>query len=230
MNLCRIRNLPLIAGALLLAASGFAQQNELNWSMERAIKQLDHQGEDFESMLAEADVEWKAQDGSSRSMQGRIFMNKDGEFRLTEKSPKTGTVMLHRKTFYDYDPATSVVKEYSLSKHKNRLEPYVRLGFSSTGKDLQKDFLVSFIGEKEISGRRALGLELTPKKDSLRAVISKIELWVDEASWLPARQVISQAAGGETMTITYTGMAKNLSLNPDLFKVDWPKGTDRQRQ
>jgi len=71
---------------------------------------------------------------------------------------------------------------------------------------------------------------LTPKKDSLRAVISKIELWVDEASWLPARQVISQAAGGETMTITYTGMAKNLSLNPDLFKVDWPKGTDRQRQ
>ena len=230
MNLCRIRNLLLIVGALLMAASGFAQQNELNWSMERAIKQLDHQGEDFESMLAEADVEWKAQDGSSRSMQGRIFMNEDGEFRLTEKSPKTGTVMLHSKTFYDYDPATSVVKEYSLSKHKNRLEPYVRLGFSPTGKDLQKDFLVSFIGEKEISGRRALGLELTPKKDSLRAVISKIELWVDEASWLPARQVISQAAGGETMTITYTGMAKNLSLNPDLFKVDWPKGTDKQRQ
>ena len=53
MNLCRIRNLLLIAGALLLATSGFAQQNELNWTMERAIKQLDHQGEDFESMLAE---------------------------------------------------------------------------------------------------------------------------------------------------------------------------------
>ena len=97
--------------------------------------------------------------------------------------------MLHSKTFYDYDPATSVVKEYSLSKHKNRLEPYVRLGFSPTGKDLQKDFLVSFIGEKEVGGRRALGLELTPKKDSLRAVIAKIELWVDEASWLPAYSI-----------------------------------------
>ena len=230
MNLCRIRNLMVITGALLVATSGFAQQNELNWTMERAIKQLDHQGEDFESMLAEADVKWEKMDGSSRIIQGRIFMNKDGDFRLTEKSPKTGTVMLHRKTFYDYDPATSVVKEYSLSKHKNRLEPYVRLGFSLTGKDLQRDFLVSFIGEKEVSGRRALGLELTPKKDSLRAVIAKIELWVDEASWLPAQQVISQAAGGETMTITYTGMAKNLSLNPDLFKVDWPKGTDKQRQ
>ena len=59
MNLCRTRNLMVIAGALLVATSGFAQQNELNWTMERAIKQLNHQGEDFESMLAEADVEWR---------------------------------------------------------------------------------------------------------------------------------------------------------------------------
>ncbi len=230
MNLCTTRKLLLIAGALLLATSGFAQQNELNWTIDRAIKQLDHQGEDFESMLAEAEVEWKTLDGSTRSMTGRIFMNRKGEFRLTEKSPDTGTVMLHKNTFYDYDPVTASVKEYSLKKHKNRPEPYIRLGFSPTGKDLKKDFLVSFMGEKEISGRRALGLQLIPKKDSLRELITSSEIWFDEASWLPARQVIAQAAGVETMTITYTGMANNLSLNPDLFKVDWPRGTDRQRQ
>jgi len=212
------------------ASTAAAQTNELNWTMERAVKQLDHQGSDFESMLAEADVEWKSADGTVKTMKGRIFMNRNGEFRVNEKSPKTGTVMLRGKTFYDYDPEAAVVKEYRLSRHKTRLEPYVRLGFSPTGKDLQKDFLISFIGEQEISGRRALGLELTPKKDSLREAISKIEIWVDEASWLPARQVISQAGGGETMTITYSGTAKNLSLNPDLFKDDWPRGVKKERQ
>lgn len=216
--------------ATLVAATVWAQTNELNWTMERAIKQLDHQGDDFESLLAEADVEWKAGDGTVSKMQGRIFMNRKGEFRVNENSPKKGTVMLRGRSFYTYEDGAPIVKEYQLSKHKGRLEPYVRLGFSPTGKDLTKDFLVSFIGEQEISGRRALGLELTPKKDSLREAVSKIELWVDEASWLPARQVISQAGGGQTMTVTYTGTAKNLDLNPDLFKEDWPKGVKKERQ
>jgi glutathione S-transferase len=66
------------------------------------------------------------------------------------------------------------VKEYRLSKHKDRLEAFIPLGFSTTGKDFNKDFLVTFIGEETIGDRRTLGLELTPKKDSTRAIVSKI--------------------------------------------------------
>lgn len=226
-----LSGLVALTSALLLAPAIDAQQNELGWTMERAVKQLDRQGSDFESVLADADVQWKSKDGASdRHIKGRIYINGRGEFRLNTEGSEQEALLLHGRTLYEHDPAAATVKTYALSKHKNRLEPFVPLGFSTTGKDLSKDFLVTFIGEQEISGRRALGLELTPKKDSMREVVSKIELWVDQASWLPARQVITQSAGGETMTVTYTGTARNLALNPDLFKDNWPRGTKKVRQ
>jgi outer membrane lipoprotein-sorting protein len=104
------------------------------------------------------------------------------------------------------------------------------LGFSTTGRDLEKDYLVTFIGEDNIGGRRVLGLELTPTSNSLRAMISKIQIWFDQASWLPARQIISHTSGTGTLTITYSGTARNLNLNPDLFRADWPRGTQEVRK
>ena len=221
----------LLAVAMVTVPFAAAQQNELGWTMDRAVKQLDRQGSDFDTVLAEADLEWKTKDGTAdRQLKGRIYVNGKGEIRLNTDDPTMQTILLSGRTVYEHNATEGVVKTYSLSKHKDRLEPFMPLGFSTTGKDLEDDFLVTFIGEQEISGRRTLGLELTPKKDDTRAIVSKIELWVDQASWLPARQVISETGGGETMTVTYTGTARNLALNPDLFDDDWPKGTEEVRQ
>jgi len=218
----------LLALATTMVAS--AQQNELGWTMERAIKQLDRQGSDFESVLAEVVV--NSSGGEAEPLQvesGRIYVNARGEFRLNATAPEKRTILLDRSTVHHYDPQANLVKQYSRSKHKGRLEPFIPLGFSTTGKDLNKDFLVTFIGEDTIGDRRVLGLELTPKNDRMRAVVSRIQIWVDESSWLPARQVISQAGGGQVLTVTYSGTARNLDLNPDLFDDDWPRGTDKER-
>ena len=130
-----------------------------------------------------------------------------------------------------YNSTLARVDEYRLSSNKSRLEPFIPLGFSTTGKDLDRDYLVTFIGEEVNAGqRRLLGLELTPKSDSLRAVVARMQIWVDEASWLPARQVITYGNGQQTLTITYSGLARNLNLNPDLFKADWPRGTQKVRK
>jgi len=216
--------------ALAAATVASAQENELAWTMERAIKQLDRQGSDFESVLAEVDVDWSG--GASEAAQikgGRIYINGKGEFRLNADSPAQRTVLLDGNTVHHYDPQAKLVKEYSLSKHKDRLEVFVPLGFSTTGKKLDDDFLVTFIGEDTIGDRRTLGLELTPKNDKMRAVVSRIQIWVDESSWLPARQVITQSSGGQVLTVTYSGTARNLELNRDLFDDNWPKGTEKER-
>lgn len=104
------------------------------------------------------------------------------------------------------------------------------LGFSMTGEDLEDDYLVTYIGEEKTAERRLLGLELTPKKDKMRAIVSKIDLWVDQASWLPARQVIERASGGGTLTVDFALMARNLNLKDELFDDDWPKGTQKVKQ
>ncbi len=216
--------------ALTVAFGASAQQNELNWTMERAIKQLDRQGSDLESVLADVDIEWAGKDEALAELKtGRIYINEKGEFRLNVDAPTKMTILMERGTVHHHKPDANVVEQYSLSKHKDRLEPFITLGFTTTGRDLDDDYLVTFIGEDTIGGRRVLGLELTPKRDNVRAVVSKIQIWVDESSWLPARQIITHTSGGEVLTITYHGTARNLDLNRALFDDNWPKGTEKKR-
>ncbi len=216
--------------ALTVAFGASAQQNELNWTMERAIKQLDRQGSDLESVLADVDIEWAGDDEALAGLKtGRIYINEKGDFRLNVDAPTKMTILMERGTVHHHKPDANVVEEYSLSKHKDRLEPFITLGFTTTGRDLDHDYLVTFIGEDAIGGRRVLGLELTPKRDNVRAVVSKIQIWVDESSWLPARQIITHTSGGEVLTITYHGTARNLDLNRALFDDNWPKGTEKKR-
>jgi len=204
------------------------QNNELNWTMDRAIRQLDRQGSDLESVLAEVDVDWSGQaEDPDRIRSGRIYINSRGEFRISVDQPRNRVILMEGNTVHHYDKEAARVDRYSLSRHKDRLEPYIPIGFTTTGKDLKDDFLVTFIGEEVIGDRRTLGIELTPESDRMRAVVAKIQVWFDEASWLPARQVITQAGGGATLTVDYRGTARNLSLNPDLFKDNWPRGTKR---
>jgi outer membrane lipoprotein-sorting protein len=208
-----------------------AQENELGWTMDSAVKQLDRQGSDMETVLSDVTVSYTGSDESLGAVKaGRIYINKKGEFRLKASDPSAVIVLMQGRTVYYYNSTLARVDEFSLSKHKSRLEPFIPLGFSITGKDLNKDYLVTFIGEDHIDGRRVLGLELTPKRDDLRAVVSKMQLWVDEGSWLPARQVVTHTSGTEVLTINYSGTARNLNLNNDLFRADWPKGTQKIRK
>ncbi|HWM28672.1 MAG TPA: outer-membrane lipoprotein carrier protein LolA [Woeseiaceae bacterium] len=228
MNIRQGTTCALLALAAAVVVS--AQENELAWTMERAVKQLDRQGSDFESVLADVDVDLFGGDSEPVQIKGgRIYINDKGEFRLNAESPVQRTILLDGSTVHHYDPQAKLVKQYSLSKHKDRLEAFVPLGFSTTGKDLDNDFLVTFIGEDAVGDRRTLGLELTPKNDKMRAVVSRIQIWVDESSWLPARQIITQSSGGQVLTVTYSGTARNLDLNRELFDDNWPKGTEKER-
>ncbi len=208
-----------------------AQENELGWTMKSALKQLDRQGSDLETVLAQINIEWSGEaQGLDGIRTGRIYFNDDGDFRIAGETPKKKTLLLEGRKLHMYDPAASQVTEVSLSRDKGRLEPYMRLGFSITGRDLDDDFLITFAGESDIGDRRTLTLELTPKRDEVRAIVSKIEIAFDQASWLPARQIISHTSGTQTLTVTYTGTARNLNLNPELFRAKWPRGTDKVRK
>ena len=223
----------LITGLLLAVAAislAQAQENELGWTMDSAIKQLDRQGKDLETVLAQVVLEWSDEaQGMDKPKSGRIYFNSKGDFRIAGETPNK-TMLVEGRTLHMYDPALSQVTEVNLSRDKSRLAPYMRLGFSITGRDLKDDFLITFAGESDIGDRRTLTLELTPKRDETRAIVAKIAIAFDQASWLPARQIISHTSGTQTLTVNYTGTARNLNLNPDLFRDKWPKGTDKVRK
>ena len=213
-----------------LAGNAWAQSNELQWTMERAVKQLDRQGSDLESVLSDAKITWAGPDAAGDQPQsGRVYFSSRGELRISPTKAGAPVLLMVGRTVHYHDSAASQVREYSLNKHKNRIEPFLTLGFTLTGKNMEKDFLVTFVGEDSAGDRRVLGLELTPKSNDVRAVMSKITLWFDEASWLPAKQVIEKAGAAGTLTVEYSGTARNLQLNPDLFSASWPRGTKKQK-
>lgn len=225
-----IRNL-LFIGLFVCAQPAFSADNELGWTLDSALKQIGRQADDFETVLSDVSVIWSDSEGkTTREATGRIYMNRKAQIRLNVSDPQERVYLIDDREVQEYSSRHNLVEVYSRSKHKNRLEPFIRLGFSESGKDLKDNFLVTMLGEDKIGSARVLGLELTPKKDALRQTVSKMTLWIDEASWMPVRQVIAHVTHGETLTLNYSGMARNLNLNDELFRDDWPKGTQKIRK
>ena len=223
------RQLICAAAIIAISAPVFAQAPKINWDIDEAIKQIERQANDFGSAMARANVVNVDADGNevSRST-GTVFVREDGRMRYNNDDGNLVTLVDKNKVMI-HDKSSKTVNEYALRKHKDRLEPFTRLGFSTTGKDLRDNYLVTILGEEEIGDARTVVLELTPKRDNVRATVRQVRLWIDQSSWMPKQQEFSSTADGGKMTLTFSGMARNLRLNQDLFKEKWPKGTEEIR-
>lgn len=229
----KILTTPLVAAALALAILGGPAQAEgpkISWDLDDALKQVDRQADDFETAMARVEVVRHDLDGNELSREtGTVFMDKSGKIRLDADAPNNRTYLVLKGDMYIHYPDEKRVEVYSLSRHKDRIEPFIRLGFTDSGKDLKGDYLLTSLGERDIGDRRTLGLELTPEKDKTRAVMGKAQLWIDQSSWTPAQQILTASSRSEQVTLTYAFVARNLELNPDLFSTRWPKGTEKQK-
>lgn len=219
-----------VALAALFAGYSMADGPRISWDLEDALKQVDRQADDFKTAMARVEVVRRDLNGEELSREaGTIFMDKSGKIRIDADSPKNRTYIVTKGDLYIHYPEEKRVEVYSLSRHKDRIEPFMRLGFTDSGKDLKDGYLLTSLGERDIGDSRTLGLELTPEKEKARAVMGKAQLWIDQSSWAPAQQVFTASSRGEEITLTYTYMARNLQLNPDLFSTRWPRGTDKQK-
>ncbi len=224
-----LRNKSILSLLLATAATASAvHAQDISWTIDGALEQISYQAKNFNTARGKVDARWTDVDGKeTRKSVGTTYVNADGEIRFQLEGKDGSTVLLNSKYMYVYEPARALVEEYQLSKHPERLAPYARLGFSTTGEELRRDYLVTLLRDDAIGDRRVLALELTPKDDEVRQDVRKIQLWIDQASWLPVRQVINHTRSGETLTVNYTNTSRNLKLSKKLFDADWPKGTQK---
>ncbi len=217
-----------VAVIALCAPAVYADMPSIDWELDDAVRQIDGQADNFESAMARVDVEVKDRDGNVvDSHSGNGFIRKDGDMRYIQDGGNR-TVVVLGYTVSEYDAEAKTVTESSL-RDGNRLEGFYRLGFSIAGRDMKDRYLITIIGEEEMDDSRTLVLELTPERDDDRAIVGKIRLWIDQASWMPRRQEFSSTGNGNTVTLNFSDMARNLKLNPDLFDDDWPRGTEKIR-
>jgi outer membrane lipoprotein-sorting protein len=109
------------------------------------------------------------------------------------------------------------------------VDQYVLLGFGTKSENLKKSYEVRLLGETELDHKKTVELELTPKSDQVRKQIARIQMWIDEASWLPIQQKFFESGSEDYLIFHYTNVMKNLKIGDSQFKQDWPKGVTRTK-
>ena len=217
-----------VFACLVCAATAFAVQGQAHWTLELLLKQLDQEARSFRSLTADIDrtkVTVVVNDKSTES--GKIFVRRDDKMRIEFNPPDEKTILRSGNELFLYNPKIKQVEEYDLGKHRALVDQFLLLGFGTSGSDLQKGYLVTLVGEEEIDKRQVLKLELTPKSDDARKQVSKIHIWIDESTWLPAQQQVFETGSGDYFLIRYTNVVRNPQLSDNQFKQHWPKGVTR---
>ena len=131
--------------------------------------------------------------------------------RIELISPDPSTILRDGDRLYVYRPKIRRVEEYDLSKRRALVDQFLLLGFGTSGEELKKSYRVTLQGEDTLGGAKVVRLELTPKSDGVRNEISKVELWIDQATWLPAQQQFYENGTRDYFTIRYTNVIRNVT-------------------
>lgn len=214
--------------SVVVCGPGDARPNQANGkvSLEYVLTMMDHSAQDFKSLTAAIEhIKYTAVVKDTSTESGEIFVRKDAKMRIDFQSPDPRTIIRNGDNLYIYTPKINRVEEYNIGKNRAMADQYLALGFGMRTESLKKAYTVSLSGEEELDGRKTAVLELVPKSDEVRKQISKIEMWVDEASWLPVQQKFYESNSGDYFMSRYTKVLKDLKLGDGKFKPDWPKGT-----
>jgi len=203
-----------------------AAQESPRWTTESVLNKTDRVASDFRSLTADIEqIKYTAVVNDASSEIGKIFVRRDQKMRIDLAKPDPKTILRTGDSLFIYTPKINRVEEYNLGRHRDIIDQYMRLGFGTKSQDLRKSYDIKLVDEEEIDHRKALLLELTPRSEEVRKQITKIQMWVDESSWLPIQQKFFEASGGDYFLVKYSNMMKNLKIDDSKFKSDWPKNS-----
>lgn len=210
------------------AASAAAGQGGQRWTAENVLAMMDRAAGDFRSLTADIEhTKYTAVVKDTSTETGQILVRKDEKMRIEFVKPDPRTILRTGDEMFIYSPKINRVEEYNLGKNREMVDQYVLLGFGTKGEHIKKSYLVAFVGEEELDHRKTVVIELTPKSDEVRKQITKIQMWIDTATWMPIQQKFFEAASGDYFLAHYTSVMKNLRIPDSRFKPDWPKNATK---
>lgn len=218
------------AGCALLtivfaAAQVFAAQGR-GLTLDSILKQLDRSAKNFRSLSADVERTKVTVVVNDRSTEAGTLLVRDDKMLLQMNAPDSRTILRNGDNIYVYTPGLNQVEEYNLGKNRDLADEFLLLGFGTSGSQLEKGFQVKYVGEDTIDGKKDALLDLTPRSAAVLKQFSKIQIWLDETTWLPDEQKFTEN-GGDYLIIRYTKMLRNPNVPESKFKPHWPKGTEK---
>jgi outer membrane lipoprotein-sorting protein len=218
----------IVAAASFFSAIQASVSPQTNWTLDNILKQMDAQAANFHSLTADLErtkVTVVVNDKSTES--GRISVRSDDKMRIEVTQPDPRTILRDGDNFYIYNPKIHRVEEYNLGKKKSVVDQFLLLGFGTSGSSLKESYTITLKGEETLDNSKVLLLELLPKTDDVRKQLSKIQLWLDETTWLPVQQQFFETGSGDYFIIRYRNINRNVRIPDNEFKPHWPHGTTR---
>jgi outer membrane lipoprotein-sorting protein len=220
----------LVLGAEAFAMVAGAAQTAAKWTTDGVLEMMDKSAKDFRTLTADIEnVKYTAVVKDTSTETGQIFVRHDQKMRIEFTKPEARTILRTGDSLFLYNPKLNRVEEYDLGKNRAMVDQYIRLGFGTKSEDLKKSYVVTVTSEEELDHRKTVVVDLTPKADQIRSQITRIQMWIDEASWLPIQQKIFESGSGDYILFHYTSMMKNLKINDSKFKQDWPKNASHEK-
>jgi outer membrane lipoprotein-sorting protein len=224
VSLNRLSYVLTCAALALTASAGPTTPQGAPRNADSVLRMMDASAKSFKSLTADIEhVKYTAVVKDTSTETGQIFVRHDQKMRVEILQPDKRTILRTGDLLFIYSPKINRVEEYNLGKNRSMIDQYLLLGFGSKSVNLRKSYDVSLIGEEDMDQRKAALLELTPKSQEVRAQITKIQMWIDEASWLPIQQKFYEATDGDYTVFHYTKIKENLKLGDSIFKQDWPR-------
>jgi outer membrane lipoprotein-sorting protein len=196
-------------------------------SLEGVLRQLDASAKGFHALSADVERTKVTVVVNDKSTEAGTILVRDDKMLLEMKPPDARTILRTGDNLYVYTPGLKRVEEYNLGQHRALVDQYLLLGFGMSGHELQKSYLVTLIGEPTLDEKKTAELELTPKSQEARNQISKIQIWLDESSWLPVQQQFNETGSGDYFVVRYSKVVRNPNISDAQFKPKWPKGTEK---
>lgn len=203
-----------------------AKQAPGKTTVESVLGMMDKSAADFKSLSADIEhVKYTAVVKDTSTETGQIYVRKDEKLRIDFQNPDKRTILRNGDNLYIYTPKINRVEEYNIGKNRAMADQYLALGLGKKGENIRKNYKVALLGEEELDGHKTALLELIPNNEEFRKDINKIQMWIDEASWLPVQQKFFEGSSGDYFLSRYKKIMKNLKIGDSRFKPDWPKGT-----
>ncbi len=218
-----------IFAALLFLPSLTTAQSSPKWTADAVLGMMDASARDFHSLTANIDhIKYTDVVKDTSTESGQMWLQrKDDRMRIEFAKPDARTILRAGDSLFIYNPKINRVEEYNLGKNRALVDQYVLLGFGSRSESIRKSYLVACNGEQDLDGKKTVQLELTPKSDEIRAQISKVQIWIEESSWLPVQQKFFEAGSADYLIFHYSDIRKNLKIDESRFRQDWPKNATK---
>jgi outer membrane lipoprotein-sorting protein len=207
--------------ALFLAAAAPTLGGEL--TVKSALKQMDRATKDLQGVTAR--MRWDQQVGTQTiSGSGTIYVDFGGRVRAEIGGGNPRTILAIPSFLYRYSPLEEKVELFYTPENPHLLGQYALLGWMPTGNALKKKYKVELTRLDTLDTGPAAVLSLVPKSKELARVISVILIWVDQATWLPAKQLIRHQEG-TSVEIHYLDTSPDDVPPEERFRPNWPAGT-----